>query len=79
MQLTLERLEVTCGLADSTTVRRLRAVLEAAQKEAKSQETTAPIERALPALGEARELLKNIKVGGVNLDILIKALGRSMA
>ena len=79
MQLMLERLEATCRVADSATVRRVRQALEAAQEEATSQETTPPIKRALSALGEARDLLANIDVGGVNLDILIKGLGRSMA
>ena len=79
MQLTLARLEVTHGLADSATAQRVHQALEAAQEEAASQETTPPIKRALSALGEARDLISDIDVSRLNLDVLIKGLGRSMA
>lgn len=79
MHQTLSRLEETCGLAGTTTASRIREALATAQQEAASAQSAPPIKRAINALGASRSLVDETDVSGVNLNVLIKGLGRSMA
>ncbi|MEM6496107.1 MAG: CHAD domain-containing protein [Pseudomonadota bacterium] len=79
MHQTLTRLEETSGLSGTATAARVRGAINKAQDVAAKQAKTPPIKSALAALQQCRELVFELDFSGVNLEVLIKGLGRSMA